>query len=117
MGQSFMLLSKMPLKQSKSVYFFIFLFKRCYRISIINLINHKPSGIIHTGMYVVLMEEMESLSEAERSLRMATELRHSPHVGPARENKVHQITVHPGPVCNQSVVGPVCQRPDSCLCR
>lgn len=63
-------------------------------------------------MCVVLMDE----DGAEQSHRMATELKHSSHVGPARENKVHQITVHPGPVCNQSVVGPVCQRPDSCLC-
>lgn len=49
-------------------------------------------------------------------LRMVTSLRYALHVGPARENKVHQITVHSGPVCNHSVVGLACQCRDSCLC-
>lgn len=63
------------------------------------------------------MEEMEGLSEERAGLQMATVLRNATHVEPARKNKVHQITVHSSSVCNQSVVGPVCQRPDSCPCR
>lgn len=39
---------------------------RCHRISIIGLINQNPSGIIHTGSAVVLMEEMERLGEGGR---------------------------------------------------
>lgn len=39
---------------------------RCHRISIIGLINQNPSGIIHTGWAVVLMEEMERLGEGGR---------------------------------------------------
>lgn len=39
---------------------------RCHRISIIGLINQNPSGIIHTGSAVVLMEEIERLGEAGR---------------------------------------------------
>lgn len=39
---------------------------RCHRISIIGLINQNPSGIIHTGSTVVLMEEMERQGEVGR---------------------------------------------------
>ncbi len=45
----FVLRPKMPLKQSKSVYFFIFIFKGVTGSPSSNLINHNLSVIIHTG--------------------------------------------------------------------